>query len=58
MFIFQICSFRDMMMNVLASELDTSPETLERMRGRCIQEVKKTGGSIAFADAVKYQRGE
>lgn len=46
------------MMNVLASELDTDPETLERMRGRCIQEVKKTIGCITFADAVKYQRGE
>ncbi len=48
----------NMMMNVLASELDTNPDTLEQMRGRCIQEVKKTIGSITFADAVKYQRGE
>ena len=47
-----------MMMNVLASELDTRPETLEKMRGRCIQEVKKTVGCITFVDAVKYQRGE
>ena len=56
--LFKLSVELNMMMNVLASELDTSPETLERMRGRCIQEVKKTGGSIAFADAVKYQRGE
>ena len=48
----------NMMMNVLASELDVAPETLERLRGRCIQEVKKTGGAVTFTDAVKYQRGE
>lgn len=56
--LFKLSVELNMMMNVLASELDTSLETLERMRGRCIQEVKKTGGSIAFTDAVKYQRGE
>ena len=46
----------NMMMNVLASELDAAPETLEQMRGRCIQEVKETCGEITFKDAVKYQR--
>ena len=46
----------NMMMNVLASELDTTPETLDQMRGRCIQEVKETCGEITFKDAVKYQR--
>lgn len=46
----------DMMMNVLASELDTNPDTLDQMRGRCIQEVKETHGEITFKDAVKYQR--
>ena len=34
------------------------PEALERLRGRCIQEVKKTGGAVTFADAMKYQKGE
>ena len=46
----------NMMMNVLASELDATPEMLEQMRGRCIQEVKETCGEITFKDAVKYQR--
>ncbi len=56
--LFKLAVEINMMMNVLASELDTSPDTLEQMRGRCIQEVKKTIGSITFTDAVKYQRGE
>ena len=56
--LFKLAVELNMMMNVLASELDTSPNTLERMRGRCIQEVKKTSGYITFGDAVKYQHGE
>ena len=37
---------------------DRVQSALERLRGRCIQEVKKTAGSITFKDAVRYQRGE
>lgn len=56
--LFKLAVEMNMMMNVLASEVDISPEALERLRGRCIQEVKKTGGNITFQDAVRYQRGE
>ena len=56
--LFKLAVETNMMMNVLASEVDVSPEALERLRGRCIQEVKKTGGAITFADVVKYQKGE
>ena len=56
--LFKLAVELNMMMNVLASELDVSPDALEQLRGRCIQEVKKTGGIITFKDAVRYQRGE
>ena len=56
--LFKLAVETNMMMNVLASEVDVSPEVLERLRGRCIQEVKKTGGAVTFADAMKYQKGE
>ena len=56
--LFKLAVETNMMMNVLASEVDVSPDALERLRGRCIQEVKKTGGAVTFTDAVKYQRGE
>ena len=56
--LFKLAVETNMMMNVLASEVDVSADTLERLRGRCIQEVKKTGGAVTFADAVKYQKGE
>ena len=56
--LFKLAVEMNIMMNVLASEVDVSAETLERLRGRCIQEVKKTGGAVTFVDAVKYQKGE
>ena len=56
--LFKLAVELNMMMNVLASEVDVSPDALERLRGRCIQEVKKTGGAVTFADAMKYQHGE
>ena len=56
--LFKLAVETNMMMNVLASEVDVSPEALERLRGRCIQEVKKTGGAVTFADAMKYQHSE
>ena len=56
--LFKLAVETNMMMNVLASEVDVSPEALERLRGRCIQEVKKTSGAVTFADAMKYQKGE
>ena len=56
--LFKLAVETNMMMNVLASEVDVSPDALERLRGRCIQEVKKTGGAVTFADAMKYQHSE
>lgn len=56
--LFKLAVETNMMMNVLASGVDVSAEALERLRGRCIQEVKKTGGAVTFADAMKYQHGE
>ena len=53
--LFKLAVELDMMMNILASELDTEPEVLAQMRGRCIQNVKKTGGYIAFENAARYQ---
>ena len=42
----------DMMMNVLAVAVEIDPEELREQRGRSIQSVKKTGGSIRFEDVV------
>ena len=46
-----------MMMNVLAAGMEISEEDLDKLRARCIREVKQTNGSISLKDAVKYQKG-
>ena len=45
----------DIVMNILAAEINASPEVIEKVRGRCIQNVKKTCGYISFWDAAEYQ---
>ena len=47
----------DMVMNVLAAGMEIPQEDLERLRGRCVQNVKSTNGSVSLKDAVDYQRG-
>ncbi len=46
-----------MMMNILAAGLEISDDDLQKLRGRCINEVKKTRGKISMEDAVKFQQG-
>jgi hypothetical protein len=48
---------QDMMMNIMAAGIDLSTEDMERLRARCVKEVKKTSGTISFTDALDYQRG-
>lgn len=56
--LFKLAVEVSMMMHVLASGLEISSEELSRLRGRCVNEVKRTGGQITFDDAVKFQSGE
>ena len=55
--IFKLAVEMDMMMNVLAAAMEIPEEQLRELRGRCIQEVKKTHGMISLDDAVEYQNG-
>ena len=48
----------DMTMNVLAAAMEIDEETRRSLRGRCVQNVRKTGGAVTFDDAVRYQRGD
>ena len=47
----------DMVMNVLAHGMEIDEELLQKLRGRCVSHVKKTGGAVTFEDAVRYQNG-
>ena len=55
--IFRLSVEMSMMMNILAAGLEISDEDLRKLRGRCVNEVKKTKGKISMEDAVKYQHG-
>jgi hypothetical protein len=44
-----------MMMHLLATTLNITDEELNRLRGRCVAEVKKTRGKIRLDDAVEFQ---
>ncbi|MDL2234113.1 ribbon-helix-helix domain-containing protein [Ruminococcaceae bacterium OttesenSCG-928-L11] len=44
------------MMNVLAAVADVDEPTLRRLRAKCVEDVKKSNGSVSFEDAVKFQK--
>ena len=44
-------------MNIIAADHQIDPITLDRLRGECVQEVKRLNGSFSFDDAVEWQKG-
>ena len=55
--LFKLAVEQDMVMNVLAAGMEISEDTLHALRGRCVQNVKKTNGSVTLDKAVEYQNG-
>ena len=55
--LFKLAVEQAMMMNVLAANYDIAPETLARLRGSCVQEVKRLNGMFSLEDAVDWQKG-
>lgn len=55
--LFRLSVEMSMMMNILAAGLEISDEDLRKLRGRCVNEVKKTKGKISIEEAVKFQQG-
>ncbi len=55
--LFKLAVELDMVMNVLAAGMEIPQEDLDRLRGRCVREVKSTNGSVTFKGAVDYQKG-
>lgn len=47
-----------LMMNVVAAFHKVDQPKIDRMRGHCIEEVKRTRGRFDFDDAMKWQYGE
>lgn len=53
--LFKLAVEMAMMLHVTAAANDVAPETLTRLRGRCVQEVKALRGRISFDEAVRFQ---
>ena len=56
--LFKLAVEVDMMMNVIASMGEIDKTTLDRLRGKCVDDVKKSTGSLKFEDAMKYQHNK
>jgi len=55
--LFKLAVEQDMVMNVLAAGMEISDDVLHSLRVRCVQNVKKTNGSVTLDDSVRYQNG-
>lgn len=55
--LFRLSVEMSMMMNILAAGLEISDEELRSLRGRCVQQVRKTRGKISMEEAIKFQQG-
>ena len=55
--LFKLAVEVSIMTHVLASGLEITDAELSRLRARCVSEVKQTGGSVTFDNAVRIQKG-
>ena len=56
--LFKLAVEMSMMMNVVAAGADVDDISLSRLRGKCVEDVKKSIGAVNFDEALRFQRGE
>ncbi|ABZ83223.1 conserved hypothetical protein [Heliomicrobium modesticaldum Ice1] len=56
--LFKLAVEMSMMMNIIASNAEIDEALLQRLRGKCVNDVKKSVGAVTFEDVVKFQKGE
>ena len=54
--LFKLAVEVSMMTKVFAMGLKIDPKNLEKLRGQCVSEVKKSNGSVSFRDAVEKEQ--
>ena len=47
-----------MMLHITAATNEIDEDTLTRLRGKCVEEVKSLRGRVSFDRAIKFQRGQ
>ncbi|WP_204791693.1 hypothetical protein [Oscillibacter sp. CU971] len=55
--LFKLAVEQDMIANITAAVNEVHLDDLERLRARCMKEIRKTNGVIDLEDAVRYQNG-
>lgn len=55
--LFKIAVELSMMLHVTAAANEIDEDTLTRLRGLCVEEVKRLRGSVRLDDAVRFQNG-
>ena len=43
--------------NILAAVCEVDRQELKRLRGQCVQEIRRTNGMLSFEQALDWQRG-
>ena len=56
--LFKLAVEMSMMMNIIASNAEIDETLLQRLRGKCVNDVKKSVGAVTFEDVVRFQKGE
>lgn len=54
--LFKLSVEMSMMMHIIAANLDVDNQTLDRLRGICVQDVKHSIGSVDFRKVNNYQK--
>ena len=54
--LFKLAVEQAITMNVVAATCNISREQLEKLRGTCVEQVKRTNGSYSFEDAFDFQK--
>ena len=55
--LFKMAVELSMVLHVTAANNEIDDATLSRLRGMCVEEVKRLHGSVRMEDAVKFQKG-
>jgi hypothetical protein len=55
--IFKLAGEMSIMMNVVAACADVDDIGLSRLRGKCVEDVKKSIGAVNFDEVLRFQRG-
>lgn len=55
---FKLAVEMSMMMNILATTAEVDENTLRKLRGKCVEDVKRSVGSVTFENVASFQKRE